>query len=115
FAYAFAGMLPPYFDHLLPEGWLKEVAESARLPMDTALEKLATLCRDNLGAVEIYGPVSGAALSFADAVEEVAARRQAIGAPVSLFSETPAGAGHPAWRHCVYCHAALPTPGHNRN
>jgi HipA-like protein len=46
--------LHPFFENLLPEGWLLEIATSKlRIPKDDAFGLLITMCADCIGAVEI--------------------------------------------------------------
>lgn len=115
FDYSFAGALPPYFEHLMPEGWLKEVAESSHLPMSTPLQKLATLCRDNLGAVEIHGPFTAPVPDRAEASARIVVDRQMEVPSASLLTQDAPSAKYPKWWHCVRCHEKLPSLGHNRN
>ncbi len=115
FDYSFAGALPPYFEHLMPEGWLKEVAESSHLPMSTPLQKLATLCRDNLGAVEIHGPFTSPVPDRAEASARIVVDRQMEVPSASLLTQDAPSAKYPKWWHCVRCHEKLPSLGHNRN
>ncbi len=111
FEYSFAGELPPYFEHLLPEGWLKEIAESSHLPMETAIEKLATLCRENLGAVEVYGLQDGSSLSFSEAEQFIKDANATLEEKVPLFTTSDHPTSKTAWSHCVRCHSTLPSKG----
>lgn len=46
--------LHPYFENLLPEGWLLEIAtKKLKISKDDAFGLLLALCRDCIGAVEI--------------------------------------------------------------
>jgi HipA-like protein len=46
--------LHPFFENLLPEGWLLEIATSRlKISKDDALGLLLTVCADCVGAVEI--------------------------------------------------------------
>ena len=47
--------LHPFFENLLPEGWLLEIATSRlKIPKDDAFGLLLAVCADCIGAVEIY-------------------------------------------------------------
>jgi serine/threonine-protein kinase HipA len=53
--------LHPYFENLLPEGWLLEIATSKlKIGKDDAFGLLLATCADCIGAVEIL-PAEGAA------------------------------------------------------
>lgn len=46
--------LPPFFDNLLPEGWLLELSTAKlKIPKDDAFGLLLATCADCVGAVEI--------------------------------------------------------------
>ena len=46
--------LHPYFENLLPEGWLLEIATAKlKIPKDDAFGLLLAVCADCIGAVEI--------------------------------------------------------------
>ena len=46
--------LHPFFENLLPEGWLLELSTARlKIPKDDAFGLLLALCRDCIGAVEI--------------------------------------------------------------
>jgi len=46
--------LHPFFENLLPEGWLLEIStRAAKVAKDDAFGLLMALCRDCIGAVEI--------------------------------------------------------------
>ena len=46
--------LHPFFENLLPEGWLLEIAtQKLRIPKDDAFGLLVATCADCIGAVEI--------------------------------------------------------------
>lgn len=46
--------LHPFFENLLPEGWLLEIAtEKLKIPKDDAFGLLLATCADCVGAVEI--------------------------------------------------------------
>lgn len=46
--------LPPFFDNLLPEGWLLELSTAKlKIPKDDAFGILLATCADCVGAVEI--------------------------------------------------------------
>ncbi len=46
--------LHPFFENLLPEGWLLEISTAAlKIPKDDAFGLLLALCRDCIGAVEV--------------------------------------------------------------
>lgn len=46
--------LPPFFENLLPEGWLLELATAKlKIPKDDAFGLLLATCADCVGAVEI--------------------------------------------------------------
>lgn len=48
------GGLLPFFENLLPEGWLLEIATSKlKIPKDDAFGLLLATCADCIGAVEI--------------------------------------------------------------
>ena len=56
--------LHPFFENLLPEGWLLELSTSKlKIPKDDALGLLLATCADCVGAVEVYpwAPEEGAA------------------------------------------------------
>lgn len=112
--YSFAGELPPYFQQLLPEGWLADVAEKSHLPMSTPLEKLATLCRENLGAVEIYQTALPDDASYETICEWIKTQK-AEGNPPILFQANGSAHQPPQWAHCLRCHEKLPRPGYNSN
>lgn len=112
--HSFAGELPPYFMHLLPEGWLNQIAETSGLPMNTPLEKLATLCQENLGAVEIYETQSKKNLSYEDAHEEIAQLARGNDSD-SLFETQNQALSYPVWNNCLRCHELLPSKGFNGN
>ena len=47
--------LHPFFENLLPEGWLLEIATSRlKIAKDDAFGLLLAVCADCIGAVEIY-------------------------------------------------------------
>ncbi|HZO32013.1 MAG TPA: HipA N-terminal domain-containing protein [Chloroflexota bacterium] len=47
--------LHPFFENLLPEGWLLEIATSKlKISKDDAFRLLLAVCADCIGAVEIY-------------------------------------------------------------
>lgn len=47
--------LHPFFENLLPEGWLLEISTSRlRISKDDAFGLLIAMCADCVGAVEIY-------------------------------------------------------------
>ena len=49
--------LHPYFENLLPEGWLLELTtQKLKIPKDDAFGILAATCSDCIGAVEIVVP-----------------------------------------------------------
>ena len=51
----------PFFENLLPEGWLLEIATSRlKIPKDDAFGLLLAVCADCVGAVEIYPASDGA-------------------------------------------------------
>lgn len=51
--YAFRS-LPPFFDNLLPEGWLLELSTAKlKIPRDDAFGILLATCAECVGAVEI--------------------------------------------------------------
>jgi serine/threonine-protein kinase HipA len=51
-----SNILFPFFDGLIPEGWLLDVATSHwKLKGSDRFELLVTLCRDTIGAVTIIG------------------------------------------------------------
>lgn len=53
--------LHPFFENLLPEGWLLEISTSVlKIPKDDAFGLLLALCGDCPGAVEVL-PVEGGA------------------------------------------------------
>ena len=112
--HSFAGEIPPYFMHLLPEGWLNQIAETSRLPMSTPLEKLATLCRENLGAVEIYKVKSNDHLTVESAQHEISQSATKYEIP-SLFETKNPSLSYPAWKNCLRCHELLPAQGFNGN
>lgn len=112
--YAFAGELPPYFGQLLPEGWLRDVAESAHLPMNTPLEKLASLCRENLGAVEIYDCPLAMNAPYAEMQDWITQQKAARKEPI-LLQAGSLPHKYPKWKHCLWCHEKLPTAGYNAN
>ncbi len=48
-------VLFPFFDGLIPEGWLLEIAETHwKLDGRDRYELLINLCRDTIGAVSVY-------------------------------------------------------------
>lgn len=52
-AYEAKGLLP-FFENLLPEGWLLEIATSKlKIPKDDAFGLLLATCADCVGAVEV--------------------------------------------------------------
>ena len=113
--FAFAGELPPYFFHLLPEGWLREIAETSHLPMNTPLEKLAVLCRENLGAIEIY-ETDLSHLSDYEAMRGWVRVEKAKNLIPQFFLTNEASlASYPQWSHCLRCHEELPRVGYNAN
>lgn len=51
-----SNILFPFFDGLIPEGWLLNLArEHWNLKSTDRFELLATLCRDTIGAVTVIG------------------------------------------------------------
>jgi HipA-like protein len=51
--YVFQG-LPPFFENLLPEGWLLEVtAQKLKIPKDDPFGLLLATCGDCVGAIEV--------------------------------------------------------------
>jgi serine/threonine-protein kinase HipA len=51
--YESKGLLP-YFENLLPEGWLLEIATAKlKIPKDDAFGLLLATCADCIGAVEV--------------------------------------------------------------
>jgi len=113
--YSFAGELPPFFDHLLPEGWLKEIAESAHLPMETSIEKLATLCRENIGAIEVYGPLEASTIDYASSIRFIRDVKSEQEEKTALFIQEKNVGDKISWTHCVRCHEILPSKGYNQN
>ena len=52
----YSNILFPFFDGLIPEGWLLDVATTHwKLKGTDRFELLVTLCRDTIGAVTIVG------------------------------------------------------------
>jgi serine/threonine-protein kinase HipA len=52
-SYASRGLLP-FFENLLPEGWLLELATAKlKIPKDDAFGLLLATCADCVGAVEV--------------------------------------------------------------
>lgn len=50
-----SNVLFPFFDGLIPEGWLLEIGEKYwKLNTRDRFELLINLCRDTLGAVSVY-------------------------------------------------------------
>ena len=48
-------VLFPFFDGLIPEGWLLEIGEKYwKLNTNDRFELLINLCRDTIGAVSVY-------------------------------------------------------------
>lgn len=48
-------VLFPFFDGLIPEGWLLEIGEKYwKLNLRDRFELLINLCRDTIGAVSVY-------------------------------------------------------------
>lgn len=57
--HSWRGGLHPFFENLLPEGWLLDLAtRKLKLPAQDAFGLLLATCRDCVGAVEVY-PVEG--------------------------------------------------------
>lgn len=55
-----SNILFPFFDGLIPEGWLLNLAtEHWKLKSTDRFELLATLCRDTIGAVTVIGEEEG--------------------------------------------------------
>jgi len=55
--------LHPFFENLLPEGWLLEIATSKlKISKDDAFGLLITTCADCIGAVEIINKQDGGIL-----------------------------------------------------
>ncbi len=54
-----SNILFPFFDGLIPEGWLLKLAtEHWKLKATDRFELLVTLCRDTIGAVTVIGKES---------------------------------------------------------
>lgn len=52
----YSNILFPFFDGLIPEGWLLDIATTHwKLKGTDRFELLVTLCRDTIGAVTIIG------------------------------------------------------------
>lgn len=59
--YASKGLLP-FFENLLPEGWLLELSTAKlKIPKDDAFGLLLATCRDCIGAVEVTPAEGGVA------------------------------------------------------
>ena len=82
--------------------------------MDTPLEKLATLCRENLGAAEIYQFDLPADASYEAICARIATIKIGEDVP-TLFQPNEREDNQPKWTHCVRCHETLPKPGYNAN
>jgi serine/threonine-protein kinase HipA len=55
-----SNILFPFFDGLIPEGWLLNIAkEYWNFKSNDRFELLATLCRDTIGAVTVIGEEEG--------------------------------------------------------
>lgn len=55
----YSNVLFPFFDGLIPEGWLLEIGEKHwKLNPRDRFELLINLCRDTIGAVSVY-PMEG--------------------------------------------------------
>lgn len=94
--------LHPFFLNLLPEGWLLAVARELKVDVSTSIAVLTAMCRDNIGAAEIY-----------PAGEPVQPTKPAeIPAHKKVESEDDKVRVH---SRCLFCHEFLPSPGHNRN
>jgi len=51
----YSNVLFPFFDGLIPEGWLLEIGEKHwKLNPRDRFELLINLCRDTIGAVSVY-------------------------------------------------------------
>ncbi len=90
----------PYFSHLLPEGWLREVVRQLKIDVSNPRKAIVELCRDTIGAVEIYPPGAPYTARSADHTTEL---------PTIESGEVP---GH---AYCLYCHQVLLFRGENRN
>lgn len=55
-----AAGLHPFFENLLPEGWLLELSTTKlKIPKDDAFGLLLATCADCIGAVEVTAPEDG--------------------------------------------------------
>jgi serine/threonine-protein kinase HipA len=105
--HAFPGRLPPFFEGLMYEGWMRRLAsevgtESGESDSEGSGGPIAYLihkCADSIGDVEIAPETASAPqkvepISFAD--------------PASVAPSIPR-------KSCLVCFSPLPSPGHNRN
>jgi len=104
---AFGGkQLPPYFFHLLPEGWLLSLAKSLKMPVSHPMDLLSLLVVETIGAIRILQTTS-------------IAPRQPTTPDMEplMFDADPAGAAVFVKKHkqCLYCGAPLVSPGLNDN
>lgn len=99
--------LPHYFENLLPEGWLLDVAKSMKIEANDKLDYLYALCRDTLGAV-----------SFAWNESESLNSTLADALSASTNSTTTASSDSAIYKpdfplFCLRCAKRLPHRGYN--
>lgn len=91
----------PYFLNLIPEGWLLAVAKELKVNVSSPIACLTALCRDNIGAVEIFKAGDRITPIKPSVIPTTTHKIQDL----SLL---------PQHRRCLLCYEFLPSVGHNR-
>lgn len=104
---AFGGkQLPPYFFHLLPEGWLLNLAKSLKMPINDPMDLLSLLVVETIGAIRI------AKNKTPTPTRRVRPQTE----PLILDSDPSGAAGFVKQNtQCLYCGKPLVSPGLNDN
>jgi serine/threonine-protein kinase HipA len=99
--------LPPYFYHLLPEGWLLNLAKSMKFAVDHPMDLLSLLVIDTIGAVRISKDKNVLAKKIGTAKTKE---------PL-LLDPDPSTTSAFVKKHslCLYCGRPLVSPGINDN
>ncbi|MFW7381971.1 MAG: type II toxin-antitoxin system HipA family toxin [Oligoflexus sp.] len=100
------GYLPEFFESLLPEGWLENVARQFNLIEDDRLLSLERLCRSPIGYVTFSKTMTPEEPSEKDLSSFVVERPGIASDDAFDFSVNPC-------ELCVYCGKELPRPGYN--
>ncbi|MCX6128297.1 MAG: type II toxin-antitoxin system HipA family toxin [Proteobacteria bacterium] len=98
--------LPPYFFHLLPEGWLLNLAKSLKMPVSDPMDLLSLLVVETIGAVRIL--TSEKPLKM----PHIRLQNESL-----LLESDPSSTADFVKKHsrCLYCGRSLVIPGINDN